>query len=402
PELSGIPSPPRTAGAGSGRPRLRASARSSGRGRQRSRSSHYSRVAARRHPPLPRRSQPLSSHYSSHYCSPHLSTPAQRPRVSAAVSGPGLMPPSRGLAADSHLHCCCPPGLRAPGRAMAQPSTEFCVTGFGPFRGVGKNPTEQLVLWLQQQLEGGALHEQLGPHIRVRNTSVLRVAADDVDAFLASLGPDLDAEAQQGGGAASPTPPPATDTDAQAPFSRGEGRQLVLLHLGVANEALQFRLESRAYNCATFRVPDERGWQPQEHELDPGLGTQSYCGTALPLGALAARLVAAGHPCTVSEDAGLFVCNWTYYRSCRHAQARGWHSLFVHVPMFAVVGEEAQRAFVLDVIRGIADCLAGGAPAAAAPAAFLHARRNPNHSSPLNHSPLTTATVQGGYEDPGG
>jgi pyroglutamyl-peptidase len=40
---------------------------------------------------------------------------------------------------------------------------------------------------------------------------------------------------------------------------------LLQLHLGVNSGALKFAIEKQAVNEATFRCPDELGWQPQVH-----------------------------------------------------------------------------------------------------------------------------------------
>lgn len=143
----------------------------------------------------------------------------------------------------------------------------------------------------------------------------------------------------------------------------GVGAQLqrvVLLHFGVADMAAEYRLESRAYNCADFRVPDERGWCPRMEEIEPGQGLGTWVGSRLPLGIVCEQLAARGHKTVVSEDAGRFVCNWTYYRACRLAERYGLEVVFVHVPPFAGLDETKQRAFLLDIIHIIASCLTQG------------------------------------------
>ena len=53
--------------------------------------------------------------------------------------------------------------------------------------------------------------------------------------------------------------------------------------------------------------------------------------------------------------AGRFVCNYIYFLSQRESNAHpGWHSLFVHVPAFAVVAEHVQRTFLMRLLRSIA------------------------------------------------
>lgn len=59
----------------------------------------------------------------------------------------------------------------------------------------------------------------------------------------------------------------------------------------------------------------------------------------------------------ISEDAGLFVCNYTFYKSLQQSQRNSkqkWHSLFVHVPPFEVLGPEQQLSMAAAVLDGIA------------------------------------------------
>ncbi len=59
----------------------------------------------------------------------------------------------------------------------------------------------------------------------------------------------------------------------------------------------------------------------------------------------------------ISEDAGLFVCNYTFYKSLQQSQRNSkqkWHSLFVHVPPFEVLGPEQQLSMAAAVLDSIA------------------------------------------------
>jgi pyrrolidone-carboxylate peptidase len=62
---------------------------------------------------------------------------------------------------------------------------------------------------------------------------------------------------------------------------------------------------------ATFRVPDERGWQPMHQKIDASSG-EAYLKTSLPLVHLRDCL-SAKHALTISDDPGRFVCNWILY-----------------------------------------------------------------------------------------
>lgn len=75
---------------------------------------------------------------------------------------------------------------------------------------------------------------------------------------LAGGAPDAaDAVGARSNGAPAAAAPAAAE-------DRGASREagpLVVLHLGVDAQATHFKLESVAANEATFRVPDQRGWQ---------------------------------------------------------------------------------------------------------------------------------------------
>jgi hypothetical protein len=130
----------------------------------------------------------------------------------------------------------------------------------------------------------------------------------------------------------------------------------VWIHLGVDAKSSKFKLEQSAYNgetpCAalnvklplaalhlpisclwvfsplvlignfadaeaTFRVADERGWEPCEECIDKAIKKGSKLSTALPTRSLCARLKKLGFDVDVSHDPGRFVCNWLYFCSLK-------------------------------------------------------------------------------------
>eukprot|EP00889_Picochlorum_renovo_P003169 jgi/Picre1/30199/NNA_005568.t1 len=94
------------------------------------------------------------------------------------------------------------------------------VTGFGPFGSVTKNPTQALV-------------EKLSLEDHSVFTSVIQVSAQDVDEWLSHTAWD----------------------------------DAVFLHLGVCETSDCYKIESCAYNEATFRIPDARGYQPVHERI---------------------------------------------------------------------------------------------------------------------------------------
>lgn len=67
--------------------------------------------------------------------------------------------------------------------------------------------------------------------------------------------------------------------------------------------------EKKAKNLRDARIPDNAGKQPQKETILPN-GPAEYC-TALPLEEIVAEM--RDDPIEISEDAGAFVCNDTFY-----------------------------------------------------------------------------------------
>ncbi|GMH34008.1 hypothetical protein BSKO_01842 [Bryopsis sp. KO-2023] len=214
----------------------------------------------------------------------------------------------------------------------------FIVTGFSNFNGVQDNPTEAIVTKLANCVEqrggifGGAILE--GCH-------VLKVAARQTAEFLTKQGEAL--------------------CDVRD--------EVVWLHLGVNINGKCFEIEQQAVNNANFRVPDEDGWKPVNCQIGTtnGLTLESRLCSDLDTKALAGGLKKEGFNIELSDDAGTFICNQTYFASLDQSRQQGcghWHSLFVHVPFFQHIGEEVQIAFVISLLDQIAMCCSQGISAA--------------------------------------
>ncbi|WIA13414.1 hypothetical protein OEZ85_006994 [Tetradesmus obliquus] len=194
-------------------------------------------------------------------------------------------------------------------------AVHFVVTGFGEFHGVKRNPTQVLVEWLDQKqrargstitpqatathasstdAEAASAAEEQQEAYRILSCTVLEVSATAVCKFLEEQAALL-----------------------QAACSAAGKQPVVLLHLGVDNQRICLNLELQAFNNATFRCPDEAGWQPSGLVIEQGqgLGLSSVRSTALPVQQLAQELHGAGFDCHVSRDAGRFVCNYIYHKS---------------------------------------------------------------------------------------
>ncbi len=130
-----------------------------------------------------------------------------------------------------------------------------------------------------------------------------------------------------------------------------------MLHLGVDEKCDKIKLESTAYNEATFRIPDQSAWKPQGVPINSEEELDFVRTTPLPVGKLAESL--SKYDVLVSQDAGRYVCNYTYYISLEEAAKRSKiYPLFVHVPLFSQVPKETQLAFLEELFVQLETCLA--------------------------------------------
>ena len=226
------------------------------------------------------------------------------------------------------------------------PACYFIITGFGPFAGVPNNPTSILIQRLQEQLDNK--HNK-----HIYKTHILETSAEYARAKLSDIYKGLK----------------------QASSEKSKD-VIIILHLGVNYCGTRFHLEQCAYNDATFRVADERGYRPNKelvlaqhtssnetttstHEwgkcLKTTLDVQSLCND-LQKEDNAEKVV-------VSTDPGRFVCNYTYCFSldqcsssngCSGDKGKKQHNaLFIHVPPFRVISESRQLDFIHKVMDTI-------------------------------------------------
>ncbi|XP_027098425.2 uncharacterized protein [Coffea arabica] len=185
------------------------------------------------------------------------------------------------------------------------------VTGFKKFQGVAENPTEFIVNNLRSYVE----KRGLPAGVKLGSCLVLETAGDGALPMLYKV-----------------------------------LESVVPVDGSLSDE----RVVWQAVNEATFRCPDELGWQPQQLVIVPGDGgiTQTRK-TSCSVDAILQYLKKKGHDVMISYDAGRFVCNYVYYHSLRFAEQKGHTSLFVHVPLFSKVDEGKQMQFTLALLEAI-------------------------------------------------
>lgn len=106
----------------------------------------------------------------------------------------------------------------------------------------------------------------------------------------------------------------------------------IVIALGLAGGRVDFSLERVAINVDDARIPDNADDQPIDRPSVEG-GPAAYF-TTLPIKAILRRVRAAGIPASVSNSAGTFVCNHTFYvaRHLAETGRRGLRAGFIHVP----------------------------------------------------------------------
>ena len=138
----------------------------------------------------------------------------------------------------------------------------------------------------------------------------------------------------------------------------------VILSLGQAGGREGISLERSAVNLADARLADNDGVQPRDEALQAA-GPAAYFST-LPLRRMEAALWEAGLPASLSNTAGLYVCNAVFYTAARLAESLNpaLRAGFVHVPYLPeqAADKEAPSLSLEEDIRAleiILGCLEG-------------------------------------------
>jgi pyroglutamyl-peptidase len=169
------------------------------------------------------------------------------------------------------------------------------MTGFGPFPGAPFNPTTPLVK---------------------RLTQLRRPAFDDV----ALSGHIFDVTYQT--------------VDRELPELIAQWRPKALLMFGLASRTAHLRIETRARNAVSTRLPDAGGHLARQASIVRGADAMSF-------GPHTANLLhaacATGIDARLSRDAGAYLCNYLSWRAIEATKQPGGPALasFVHVPLIA-------------------------------------------------------------------
>ena len=104
----------------------------------------------------------------------------------------------------------------------------------------------------------------------------------------------------------------------------------LVLSLGLANGRTMLALERVAVNLLDFPLPDNDGAQPVDEPVVPEAPSAYF--TTLPIKSVLLAWADRGLPGYVSNTAGTYLCNATFFHSMHLAAGYGHRAGFIHVP----------------------------------------------------------------------
>ena len=167
--------------------------------------------------------------------------------------------------------------------------SRILLTGFEPFGGEQINPSWEVAKALDgQKIAGVNIIARMLPCVFGEALKVLQQSIDEVN-------PDL------------------------------------VLALGQAGGRSDFSIERIAINIDDARIADNAGTQPIDQAVVNGAPAAYF--STLPIKTMVAGLRAAGHPASVSQTAGTFVCNHVFFGLQHALHGSGVRSGFMHLPL---------------------------------------------------------------------
>ena len=105
----------------------------------------------------------------------------------------------------------------------------------------------------------------------------------------------------------------------------------LVLALGQAGGRSDFSIERIAINIDDARIADNAGARPIDQPVVNDAPAAYF--STLPIKTMVAGLRAAGHPASVSQTAGTFVCNHVFFGLQHALHGSGVRSGFMHLPL---------------------------------------------------------------------
>ena len=105
----------------------------------------------------------------------------------------------------------------------------------------------------------------------------------------------------------------------------------LVIMLGQSGTTDRVKLERVALNMMDSANGDNDGTKPNEEPIYEG--EESALFTSLPIKQLRSAIEGQGIAVKISNSAGLYVCNRTYYEALRMCKERAMQAIFVHLPL---------------------------------------------------------------------
>ena len=106
----------------------------------------------------------------------------------------------------------------------------------------------------------------------------------------------------------------------------------LLIMLGQSTVTDRIKLERVALNMMDSAVGDNDGTTPDEEPIYENEDNALL--TSLPINRLRRAIEEQGVSVKISNSAGLYVCNLTYYEALRLCKERAMQAIFLHLPLF--------------------------------------------------------------------
>lgn len=106
----------------------------------------------------------------------------------------------------------------------------------------------------------------------------------------------------------------------------------LVIMLGQSETTDKVKLERVALNMMDSAMGDNDGVKPDEEPIYEG--EESSLFTSLPIKQLRSAIEGHGIAVKISNSAGLYVCNRTYYEALRMCKERAMQAIFVHLPLY--------------------------------------------------------------------
>ena len=104
-----------------------------------------------------------------------------------------------------------------------------------------------------------------------------------------------------------------------------------VIMLGQSGTTDRVKLERVALNMMDSAMGDNDGTKPNEEPIYKGEDNALF--TSLPIKQLRSAIEGQGIAVKISNSAGLYVCNRTYYEALRMCKERAMQAIFVHLPL---------------------------------------------------------------------